>query len=190
MARVSGTWPSHSAPAGVPTVSSLCRHAAPPFCASVPLCGRSRELAVSGAGEAWSSPCPAPRPLRLTLPPLTQDGSCNGLQHYAALGRDSVGAASVNLLPSDLPQDVYSEVAAQVRTHPAPLALIPQTHPGLSVEHLGAVGPTATAANCQVTRQSGRVPGGRVRGGSGEVRGKRRNLGVGGFWVGRAPPTD
>ncbi|XP_065731270.1 DNA-directed RNA polymerase, mitochondrial isoform X14 [Phocoena phocoena] len=45
--------------------------------------------------------------------PMT-DGSCNGLQHYAALGRDSVGAASVNLLPSDLPQDVYSEVAAQV----------------------------------------------------------------------------
>ncbi|XP_045719475.1 DNA-directed RNA polymerase, mitochondrial isoform X5 [Mirounga angustirostris] len=45
--------------------------------------------------------------------PVHQDGSCNGLQHYAALGRDSVGAASVNLLPSDLPQDVYSGVAAQ-----------------------------------------------------------------------------
>nr|XP_055103595.1 DNA-directed RNA polymerase, mitochondrial-like isoform X14 [Symphalangus syndactylus] len=45
--------------------------------------------------------------------PLT-DGSCNGLQHYAALGRDSVGAASVNLEPSDVPQDVYSGVAAQV----------------------------------------------------------------------------
>ncbi|XP_040846382.1 DNA-directed RNA polymerase, mitochondrial isoform X1 [Ochotona curzoniae] len=46
--------------------------------------------------------------------PVHQDGSCNGLQHYAALGRDSVGAASVNLLPSELPQDVYSGVAAQV----------------------------------------------------------------------------
>ncbi|KAG8519208.1 DNA-directed RNA polymerase, mitochondrial, partial [Galemys pyrenaicus] len=46
--------------------------------------------------------------------PIHQDGSCNGLQHYAALGRDSVGAAAVNLLPSDLPQDVYSGVAAQV----------------------------------------------------------------------------
>ncbi|XP_066889382.1 DNA-directed RNA polymerase, mitochondrial isoform X14 [Kogia breviceps] len=45
--------------------------------------------------------------------PVHQDGSCNGLQHYAALGRDGAGAASVNLLPSDLPQDVYSEVAAQ-----------------------------------------------------------------------------
>ncbi|XP_007952775.1 DNA-directed RNA polymerase, mitochondrial [Orycteropus afer afer] len=46
--------------------------------------------------------------------PVHQDGSCNGLQHYAALGRDSTGAASVNLTPSDLPQDVYSGVAAQV----------------------------------------------------------------------------
>ncbi|XP_019512736.1 PREDICTED: DNA-directed RNA polymerase, mitochondrial isoform X4 [Hipposideros armiger] len=46
--------------------------------------------------------------------PVHQDGSCNGLQHYAALGRDSVGAASVNLVPSDLPQDVYSGVATQV----------------------------------------------------------------------------
>ncbi|XP_006898086.1 PREDICTED: DNA-directed RNA polymerase, mitochondrial [Elephantulus edwardii] len=46
--------------------------------------------------------------------PVHQDGSCNGLQHYAALGRDTVGAASVNLIPSDLPQDVYSGVAAQV----------------------------------------------------------------------------
>jgi DNA-directed RNA polymerase len=46
--------------------------------------------------------------------PCGQDGSCNGLQHYAALGRDSVGAASVNLTPSDLPQDVYREVATQV----------------------------------------------------------------------------
>ncbi|XP_036280950.1 DNA-directed RNA polymerase, mitochondrial isoform X2 [Pipistrellus kuhlii] len=45
--------------------------------------------------------------------PVHQDGSCNGLQHYAALGRDSVGAASVNLMPSDVPQDVYSSVAAQ-----------------------------------------------------------------------------
>ncbi|XP_054548973.1 DNA-directed RNA polymerase, mitochondrial isoform X2 [Talpa occidentalis] len=46
--------------------------------------------------------------------PIHQDGSCNGLQHYAALGRDSMGAAAVNLMPSDLPQDVYSGVADQV----------------------------------------------------------------------------
>lgn len=46
--------------------------------------------------------------------PIHQDGSCNGLQHYAALGRDSAGAYSVNLVPSDVPQDVYSAVAALV----------------------------------------------------------------------------
>ncbi len=42
--------------------------------------------------------------------PIHQDGSCNGLQHYAALGRDLDGAKSVNLYPSDRPQDVYSSV--------------------------------------------------------------------------------
>lgn len=46
--------------------------------------------------------------------PIHQDGSCNGLQHYAALGRDKAGAYSVNLMPSDIPQDVYSAVAALV----------------------------------------------------------------------------
>ena len=33
-----------------------------------------------------------------------QDGSCNGLQHYAAIGRDRLGAAAVNLVPADKPQ--------------------------------------------------------------------------------------
>ena len=44
--------------------------------------------------------------------PVHQDGSCNGLQHYAALGRDYDGAVAVNLIPSDKPQDVYSRVLA------------------------------------------------------------------------------
>lgn len=35
------------------------------------------------------------------------DGSCNGLQHYAALGRDEAGGRAVNVLPSEKPQDVY-----------------------------------------------------------------------------------
>ncbi len=43
--------------------------------------------------------------------PVHQDGSCNGLQHYAALGRDAVGANSVNLNDSPSPQDVYSDIA-------------------------------------------------------------------------------
>ncbi len=42
--------------------------------------------------------------------PIHQDGSCNGLQHYAALGRDVLGAGAVNLLPADRPQDIYSEI--------------------------------------------------------------------------------
>ncbi|XP_035228391.1 DNA-directed RNA polymerase, mitochondrial-like isoform X2 [Stegodyphus dumicola] len=46
--------------------------------------------------------------------PVHQDGSCNGLQHYAALGRDELGAIEVNLHPSNSPQDVYSGVAALV----------------------------------------------------------------------------
>ncbi|ROT79014.1 DNA-directed RNA polymerase, mitochondrial [Penaeus vannamei] len=46
--------------------------------------------------------------------PIHQDGSCNGLQHYAALGRDEVGAVSVNLASSHTPQDVYSAVAVLV----------------------------------------------------------------------------
>jgi DNA-directed RNA polymerase len=46
--------------------------------------------------------------------PVHQDGSCNGLQHYAALGRDLDGARSVNLIPQNRPADVYSEVASIV----------------------------------------------------------------------------
>ena len=48
--------------------------------------------------------------------PIHQDGSCNGLQHYAALGRDAAGAYSVNLSPADVPQDVYSQIATRVET--------------------------------------------------------------------------
>ncbi|KAK6512084.1 DNA-directed RNA polymerase [Arthrobotrys musiformis] len=43
--------------------------------------------------------------------PVHQDGTCNGLQHYAALGGDIVGARQVNLEPADKPQDVYTGVA-------------------------------------------------------------------------------
>ncbi|CAD6184511.1 unnamed protein product [Caenorhabditis auriculariae] len=46
--------------------------------------------------------------------PVHQDGSCNGLQHYAALGRDKEGGVQVNLTSSELPNDVYSDVAQRV----------------------------------------------------------------------------
>jgi DNA-directed RNA polymerase, mitochondrial len=44
-----------------------------------------------------------------------QDGSCNGLQHYAALGGDMQGAKQVNLEPGDKPADVYTGVAELVK---------------------------------------------------------------------------
>ncbi|CAN3374178.1 hypothetical protein DIURU_003999 [Diutina rugosa] len=47
--------------------------------------------------------------------PVHQDGTCNGLQHYAALGGDVEGAKQVNLLPADRPQDVYKFVANLVQ---------------------------------------------------------------------------
>ena len=46
--------------------------------------------------------------------PIHQDGSCNGLQHYAALGRDVLGATYVNVVPGNAPQDIYGEIAALV----------------------------------------------------------------------------
>ncbi|EGX88753.1 mitochondrial DNA-directed RNA polymerase, putative [Cordyceps militaris CM01] len=47
--------------------------------------------------------------------PIQQDGTCNGLQHYAALGGDLWGAKQVNLEPGDRPADVYSAVADLVK---------------------------------------------------------------------------
>lgn len=49
--------------------------------------------------------------------PVHQDGSCNGLQHYAALGRDVEGAKLVNLIEvgDDKPADVYVFIPMDVR---------------------------------------------------------------------------
>lgn len=46
--------------------------------------------------------------------PVHQDGTCNGLQHYAALGGDAQGAQQVNLGVTDRPSDVYTFVANMV----------------------------------------------------------------------------
>ena len=45
---------------------------------------------------------------------VEQDGSTNGLQHLSALARDPVGALATNLIPMDRPQDLYSQVLAEV----------------------------------------------------------------------------
>ncbi|KAL6451510.1 RPO41 DNA-directed RNA polymerase [Candida maltosa Xu316] len=47
--------------------------------------------------------------------PIHQDGSCNGLQHYAALAADESGGKAVNLINSETKQDVYSEVLKIVK---------------------------------------------------------------------------
>lgn len=64
--------------------------------------------------------------------PIALDGSCNGLQNFSAMLRDSIGGAATNLLPHDKPADIYTEVlrlvekrvaAAALEGHPQALAL-------------------------------------------------------------------
>ncbi len=43
--------------------------------------------------------------------PIGLDGSCNGLQHYSAALRDPEGGRAVNLIPSEVPSDIYGVVA-------------------------------------------------------------------------------
>lgn len=47
--------------------------------------------------------------------PIHMDGTCNGLQHYAALGADKDAAVSVNLIPDTKKHDVYVTVLNRVR---------------------------------------------------------------------------
>ncbi len=43
--------------------------------------------------------------------PIALDGSCNGLQHFAAMTCDEKIGRAVNLTPSDTPNDLYADVA-------------------------------------------------------------------------------
>ncbi|KAL0887838.1 hypothetical protein Bca101_011821 [Brassica carinata] len=61
--------------------------------------------------EAFRSPSPE---TVLSHIPIHQDGSCNGFQHYAALGRDILGAEAVNIVAGEKPADIYSEIATRV----------------------------------------------------------------------------
>ena len=42
---------------------------------------------------------------------VSWDGSCNGLQNFSAMLKDEIGGKATNLIPSDTPSDIYSEVA-------------------------------------------------------------------------------
>lgn len=46
--------------------------------------------------------------------PIAVDGTCNGLQHFSAIGLDPVGASATNLAPSDKPNDIYTTVMHEV----------------------------------------------------------------------------
>jgi len=46
--------------------------------------------------------------------PVSADGSCNGLQHFAAMLRSETTGMEVNLIPMDDPQDIYQRVADRV----------------------------------------------------------------------------
>ncbi|ODN75356.1 hypothetical protein, variant 1 [Cryptococcus amylolentus CBS 6039] len=52
---------------------------------------------------------PHPEAFESSLP-VHQDGTCNGMQHYAALGGDVQGAKAVNLEAGDRPADIYTGV--------------------------------------------------------------------------------
>jgi DNA-directed RNA polymerase, mitochondrial len=43
------------------------------------------------------------------------DGSCNGMQHYAAIGRDELAAYNVNLVDKIQPSDVYTSILNLVK---------------------------------------------------------------------------
>jgi DNA-directed RNA polymerase len=47
--------------------------------------------------------------------PIAMDGTCNGMQHLSALGRDPVGGAWTNLVPGEEPKDLYQEVANRLQ---------------------------------------------------------------------------
>jgi hypothetical protein len=61
--------------------------------------------------SALRSPDPTAYASRL---PIQLDGTCNGLQHYAALGRDVGAATAVSLQPGPVPGDVYTAIAKRV----------------------------------------------------------------------------
>ena len=46
--------------------------------------------------------------------PVSQDGTCNGLQHFSAMLRDPVGGAATNLTAGERPRDIYQLVADRV----------------------------------------------------------------------------
>jgi DNA-directed RNA polymerase len=51
----------------------------------------------------------------ITHQPCAADGTCNGLQHLSAILLDERGGSAVNLTPSPLPKDIYTDVANETK---------------------------------------------------------------------------
>ena len=77
--------------------------------------------------EVFSCPDPADYVCHL---PVWVDGSCNGLQHLAALLRDQEAGVAVNLVPSDKPADIYALVAKRILDS---FRTLPPDHPDFPV---------------------------------------------------------
>ena len=60
--------------------------------------------------------------------PVSVDGTCNGIQHLAALTRDEVAGKMVNLTASDEPRDIYQDVADELQSELERLAGSPGVH--------------------------------------------------------------
>lgn len=79
-----------------------------------------RNLEWTQRGDPWQSLAAIMEYVRVSISenpageisalPIRVDGTCNGLQHLSAMMRDEVGGASVNLIPSPAPRDIYGEV--------------------------------------------------------------------------------
>ncbi|KAL3076620.1 hypothetical protein niasHS_011761 [Heterodera schachtii] len=94
-----------------PGPSQICRRQNPPLIYGPERRGNGRD-----SEEPWQTlaACIELRDALSRDRPEDFDGSCNGLQHYAAMERDLLGAREVNLLPDELPRDLYSNVAIRV----------------------------------------------------------------------------
>ena len=59
----------------------------------------------------WANCGYGTRPEATSKIPVGLDGSCNGLQHFSAMLRDEIGAQATNLSASEIPSDIYQQVA-------------------------------------------------------------------------------
>lgn len=75
-------------------------------------------------------------PAYLSRIPVAMDGTCNGLQHLSAMGRDAEGGFWTNLVPGPMPQDIYQQVADRLQRKVQDLADEGHT---LAEQWLGAI---------------------------------------------------